>query len=279
MNTDDFSDSLDEYYRSHDTFVRQQAERIQATPVPSVGLAWGRRVIGNDIRCETVTGFSCQQIALLMDACKHNFRNAHRLKKRGRRAMQMEDRDSLLLVLCHVKHYETLDILARTTVLNKTKVWRSLQFALSPAAQGLFNRYVTSQEVRGSVVSCDVFQPIWIPEKNVSVDRHSYFSHEFGQYGLRTRCTFDSMTGLLLLFEPSRPAQDDDTTATVPLTEPILRWLKQFKERHYIMTTVYRGERDAVYGRYFLLCAALTNAHQLFTSTEGGLVTSSNGDE
>jgi hypothetical protein len=82
----DLEDELDEEEEEHDP----------------ARVCWAN-LNGNEERCVVITGFTCDQVLELFEACEDAIPVT---TGRGRRS-RVSKHDRLVLVLCYIKHYET----------------------------------------------------------------------------------------------------------------------------------------------------------------------------
>lgn len=262
------SDSeLFDYYRKHEAFIIQQAKTRDLVPIGDVSgrrisVDWSERAKTNDDFCQTITGFPFLGVQALTTQGLHTLRTAFmRNGRKGRRIEYMNEVDRVMLVLCHLKHYEPIDVLGKSAGLNKVKTWRILMPTLDVLASTFYNKHVQNQRAMGATIELPIFQQIQIPSGTNAV-RSPYYSTQQKQYGLVTRAVFDVTTGYLLSCSPSEPAGlalNDDEEEEDPVPAPVKQWITLFRERHYVMTAVYRADIGKMYDKYFHICAALTN--------------------
>ena len=89
---------------------------------------------GNDERCHVMTGFTCDQFLRLFDLCENSIPEN---VGRGRKS-RVSKQDKLLIVLCYVKHYETVDKLKQTFNVSKSQLHRIIDETVSSITPILF---------------------------------------------------------------------------------------------------------------------------------------------
>lgn len=195
-----------DYYRAREEETTKLAQLASVEPsdneeVSSDQLCW-KNIEEDDARCETITGFSCEQFRELLNICEPGM--ADRVRGRGRRR-SMPAADRLLLVLCHIKHYETLDQMEESLKMSKTKITRYLHATIQAITPILYQQYVEIVEILNEptrqYVLETTFQEIWCPIG----ERSNYHSDSDRTYGVNTQKLHDQR-GFMLHCVPGVPA-------------------------------------------------------------------------
>jgi len=138
---------------------------------------------------------------------------------RGLRS-KIGDHDRLLMVLCYLKHYETLDKMKETFQLSKTHLYRILDTTMNAITPILSEMFIEEAEIstpddtddfpQARFVMDTTFQPIWTPLGTFE-ERKRFYSGKHKQYGLKSQCLHDR-TGRLLHCVSGIPGAMHDLT-------------------------------------------------------------------
>lgn len=172
-------EELLEYYQDREAITQKYAE-AQAEEQEQLDnaeenydpatISWENLSTGNG-RCKTISGFSCKEFLNLFEVCKDAI---HENIGRGWRS-RFAKQDKLLMVLCYIKHYETVDKMKETFNLSKLQLHCILDEVIEVIAPILYQEYVEKIEVHldqedaptafpeaGFVMDVK-FQQIWTP--------------------------------------------------------------------------------------------------------------------
>lgn len=138
---------------------------------------------------------------------------------RGPRS-KIKGRDRLLMTLCYLKHYETLDKLKDTFHVSRSHLHRVLKTTIAAISPVLYQHYVEDageslpegfEDFPEARYVMDVtFQTIWTPLGTYQ-ERKRFFSGKHKQYGLKTQCIHDR-TGRLVHCVSGIPGAVHDLT-------------------------------------------------------------------
>jgi len=150
----------------------------------------------NETRMKIITGLAPEQFldvyAVVVDTLPVVTGRGPRSKVGGR--------DRLLMVLCYLKHYETLDKMKETFHISRSHLHRILETTIAAITPVLYQRFVTEVEAalpdefddfpEARYVMDVTFQPIWTPLGAYN-ERKRFFSGKHKQYGLKSQCIHD----------------------------------------------------------------------------------------
>lgn len=124
---------------------------------------------------------------------------------RGRQS-KISKFDRLLMTLCYLKHYETLDKMKDTFSISKTHLHTILDNTITVITPILYNYFVRNLNKRiedeeddddddlpfpeAKYVMDATFQPIWTPAVTFN-EKRSYFSGKHKMYGMKSQCIHD----------------------------------------------------------------------------------------
>ena len=154
----------------------------------------------DDRRCKILTGFSPEEFLTLYDLVEAGI-----VENIGRgRQSKISKFDRLLMTLCYLKHYETLDKMKDTFSISKTHLHTILDTTITVVTPILYAYYV--REIRERTAEEDeedylpfpnakyvmdaTFQPIWTPTGTFG-EKRGYFSGKHKMYGLKSQCIHD----------------------------------------------------------------------------------------
>jgi hypothetical protein len=197
----------------------QQALDEEQEEEDPVHLRW-RNLSEDDERCRVLTGFACDEFLELLEHCEHAMPATI---GRGRRS-KLSNHDKFLIVLCYVKHYETVEKIAASFHVSATQMHRVLDETIHAIAPILYARYVTN--VRDLIDEEDVpdagefgaakfvmdatLQEIWTPLGTYN-ERKRFYSGKHKLYGLKTQ-TLHLRSGVLVAAWPGVPGAVHDLT-------------------------------------------------------------------
>lgn len=149
----------------------------------------------DNARCKTISGFSCEEFLTLFEECEDVIP-----ENIGRgRCSRYTKQDKLLMVLCYVKHYETVDKMKETFNISKPQLHRILDEVIAAIYPVLYRKYVMKiddhleeeepPEVfpEAQFVMDVKFQQIWTPLGTFN-ERKRFFSGKHKAYGLKSQC-------------------------------------------------------------------------------------------
>lgn len=180
----------------HQTGLDDQDENVD----PSL-ICWRNLSDDND-RLKVMSGFSCSEFQDLLALVAHAMPTN---TGRGRRS-KVNNEDKLLMTLCYLKHYETLDKLKETFCLSKSYLHEIITDVIDAIEPILYKHFVEDCEPRtpndfddfpeARYVMDVTFQPIWTPLGTYE-ERKRYFSGKHKQYGLKSQCLHDRQGKLI----------------------------------------------------------------------------------
>ena len=154
----------------------------------------------DEARCKTMSGFSPEEFLtlyeLIEDQIEENIGRGLRSK--------ISKQDKLLMTLCYLKHYETIDKMKDTFSISKSHLHSILQLTIETITPNLYEYFVTHLQDRiedyeseedqpfpdAKVVMDATFQPIWTPTGTYN-EKKQYFSGKHKMYGLKSQCIHD----------------------------------------------------------------------------------------
>lgn len=154
----------------------------------------------NDKRCNTFCGFTADEFLtlyqLVSDSIEEN-------TGRGMKS-KITKQDKLLMVLCYLKHYETLDKMKETFSISDSYLHHILQTTIDAITPILYDCYVNNLNDRigkenedenekfseAKFVMDITFQPIWKPTGTYN-EVKQYFSGKHKACGLKSQCIHD----------------------------------------------------------------------------------------
>ena len=178
------------------------------------GVCW-KNLLTDDKRCKILTGFTSNEFITIFEQCESGMKTN---TGRGKRA-QVSKEDKLVILLCYLKHYKTVDKLSETFTLSKSYTHNILQETINEVADLLYRIYVENvipdlamrAMFPGARFVLDAtLQPIWTPVGTYD-ERRRYFSGKHKCYGIKTQCLLDR-SGLLVYCKSGVPGSVHDLT-------------------------------------------------------------------
>ena len=172
---------------------QEQLDIAEENHVPAL-VSW-ENLSTDDVRCKTITGFTCEEFLLLYELCGESIPENI---GRGRHS-RFTKQDKLLMVLCYVKHYETVDKMKDTFIISKPQLHKILEDTMNAITPILYGEYVdgilnyVEEEEEPEVFPearfvMDVkFQQIWTPIGTFN-EQKRFFSGKHKAYGLKSQC-------------------------------------------------------------------------------------------
>lgn len=155
-----------------------------------------RNLADDNHRLKVLSGFDCEHFLSLFELLEGEFPT---VMGRGRRS-EVSNHDKLLIALCYLRHYETLDKLKETFKISKTHLKRILDSTLAMMEPILYTRFVEDVEAdlpddnedfpEARYVMDVTFQTIWMP-LGTYAERKRFYSGKHKQYGLKSQCIHD----------------------------------------------------------------------------------------
>lgn len=217
-------DAIFDRYREreeHTAVIAEEAiafemEIVEAEEARDLSQVCWLNLCDDDDRMKVITSFTCEQFLALFEIVEGHLPVT---TGRGRRT-RVDDHDKLLMTLCYLKHYETLDKLKETFRMSKTQLHHVLQSTIAAITPVLYERFVedvdpdtpldTDAFPRARYVMDVTFQPIWTPLGTYE-ERKRFYSGKHKQYGVKTQCLHDR-TGRLLHVVAGIPGAKHDLT-------------------------------------------------------------------
>jgi hypothetical protein len=155
----------------------------------------------NEKRCKTICGFSPMEFLNLYDLVQeHINENVGRGLK-----SKISKQDKLVMVLCYLKHYETLDKMKDTFYISASYLYTVLTDTINAITPILYKYYVSNikERIEESEEDLDLFpeakfimdvtfQTIWTPTGTYN-EKKLYYSGKHKLYGLKSQCIHDRM--------------------------------------------------------------------------------------
>lgn len=185
-----------------------------------------RNLSDDNARMRVIAGFTCAQFLEVYDVVVEHLPV---ITGRGQRT-KISDYDKLLMTLCYLKHYETLDRLKETFRISKTHLKRVVDSTIDAIEPVLYARYVEEVEAalpdemddfaEARYVMDVTFQPIWMP-LGTFAERKRFYSGKHKQYGLKAQCIHDRSGRLVHCIAGIPGAVHDLTIARQSIEEVI----------------------------------------------------------
>lgn len=155
-------------------------------------ICW-RNLCDDDDRLKVITGLNCEKFLEIYELVE----DALPVKTgRGRRS-KVSKHDRLLMTLCYLKHYETLDKMKETFQISKSHLHNILESTIEIISPLLYAHFVEEAEAAVPEEDDDfpdaryvmdvTFQPIWTPLGTYE-ERKRFYSGKHKQYGLKSQC-------------------------------------------------------------------------------------------
>lgn len=231
-----------DYYREieiNTAHLAQEAIELQEeidedeTTLDTSKVTWANLRTDEDM-CKIICGFTVEEFldiyTLVEDAIEENI-------GRGRRS-KITKKDKLVMVLCHLKHYEILDRMKITFCISKAYLYKILNETIIAITPVLYDYYVVHLEDRlekenedeieefpeAKYVMDATFQEIWTPMGSFQ-ERKQYFSGKHKMYGLKSQCIHDRKGRLVHCIPGERGALHDFTICrnNIEILRDILR--------------------------------------------------------
>lgn len=155
-----------------------------------------RNLCDDDTRMKVITGFECDDFLGLFEVVQEALSVT---TGRGRRT-RISHHDKLLMTLCYLKHYETLDKMKETFHLSVSHLKRVVDTTIEAIEPVLYQKYVVEVEPTlpeedddfpmARYVMDVTFQPIWTPLGTYN-ERKRWYSGKHKQYGIKSQCLHD----------------------------------------------------------------------------------------
>lgn len=152
----------------------------------------------NEDRCKIITGFTPKEFLELYDLVSKEIKENI---GRGPRS-KISKHDRLVMVLCYLKHYETIDKMKDSFSISRAHLHTILQTTIDQISEFLYEYYVINvtdhvknegdnKEFSKAKYIIDVtFQSIWTPTGTYD-EKKRYFSGKHKLYGLKSQCIHD----------------------------------------------------------------------------------------
>ena len=149
-------------------------------------------------KCKLIIGFTPDEFLQLFDILEeHLIDNIGRGKK-----SKLTKQDRLVIVLCYLKHYDTIAKLAEIFSISKTYIHSILETTINSITYVLFNYYVVNVLLliedeeeyelfpNAKYVMDTTFQPIWTPLGTYK-EKKQYYSGKHKMYGFKSQTIHD----------------------------------------------------------------------------------------
>lgn len=193
----------------------------------------------DDDRTKVITGFTCEQFLELYEIVAEELPVT---TGRGLRT-KISDHDKLLMTLCYLKHYETIDKMKETFRISKTHLLRVLDATIAIISPLLYQQFVVDVEPSMSdeddefptarYVMDVTFQSIWTPLGTYN-ERKRYFSGKHKQYGLKSQCLHDRTGRVVHVVSGVSGSVHDLTIARQTIDEVLYRGIQLSKPYPYV---------------------------------------------
>ena len=151
---------------------------------------------GDDSSSRTLSGFNCQDFMSLFEIVK----DVMPVKIGRGRWTRFPPEDRLLMTLCYLKHYETIDKMKDAYRISGPHLSRILRETVGAIEPVLYQRFVLNHEApipddddvfpMARYVMDVTFQPIWTPIGTYN-ERKRWYSGKHKQYGLKSQVIHD----------------------------------------------------------------------------------------
>ncbi|MCA1806821.1 MAG: transposase family protein [Actinobacteria bacterium] len=155
-----------------------------------------RNLCDDDARTKVITGFECEAFLALFEEVEDVLPV---ITGRGMRS-KISNHDKLLMTLCYLKHYETLDKMKETFHISKSHLQRVIDTTIAAIEPVLYRTHVSEVEAAvpeegdefpmARYVMDVTFQPIWTPLGTYN-ERKRWYSGKHKQYGVKSQCIHD----------------------------------------------------------------------------------------
>lgn len=200
-------DEILDHYREREENTRQLAEDAQELQdeideeeeeLDPARVCW-LNLCDDDERCKIICGFGPDEFQEVYDLVEDDIQENI---GRGLRS-KIPKEDKLLMVLCYLKHYETIDKMKDTFSISKSHLQSLLATTITAIMPTLYDHYVTELQERvedeseedqlfpdAKFVMDATFQPIWTPTGTYN-EKKRYYSGKHKMYGLKSQCIHD----------------------------------------------------------------------------------------
>jgi len=196
-------DSIFDHYQDREQHTVKLAEQVlelqnevdEQLENPSL-VCWSNLSTNID-RCQLITGFTPKEFTDLFDIVSdHMEENIGR----GPRS-KISKQDKLVMVLCYLKHYETIDKMKDNFSISNSYLHTILNTTINSISPVLYNYYVVNLDDRLEESEKDenqifpeakfvvdvTFQTIWTPTGTYD-EKKRYYSGKHKLYGLKSQC-------------------------------------------------------------------------------------------
>jgi hypothetical protein len=201
-----------------DALVLQNQINIAEDNVNSSPVSWANLQLDED-RCRLICGFSPKEFRDLYNIVEDDIEENIGRELRSK----ISKEDKLLMTLCYLKHYETIDKIRDTFSISKSYIHTILSKTINSIPPVLYEYYVIDLEDRlddneekyklfpdAKFVMDVTFQSIWTPTGTYE-EKKVYFSGKHKMYGLKSQC-IHNRKGLLVHCIPGQVGSTHDLT-------------------------------------------------------------------
>jgi DDE superfamily endonuclease len=201
-------DALFDHYEDRENDTRELAEEaiqqqnqidVEEVEENPARVCW-LHLCNDDRRCKILTGFTPDEFLDLFDLIEENINENI---GRGARS-KFTKQDKLVIMLCYLKHYETIDKMKDTFSISRSYLHTLLETTIDSIMPVLYDYFVTNLQDRvpyeppdpnqpfpnAKYVMDATFQRIWTPVGSFN-EKKRYFSGKHNMYGLKSQCIHD----------------------------------------------------------------------------------------
>lgn len=194
-----YEERAEDTIRLAQTAVLAEEEEEQEELDPT-RVCW-RNLSENENQCKILTGFNIEEFLTLFELIEDQI-----IENTGRGLKsKIPKQDKLLMTLCYLKHYETVDKMRKTFSISKSHLHSILEMTIESISPYLYEYFVTNlqdrikedEEIGDALVFPDAkyvlnacFQPIWTPA-GTSCEKKQYYNSQAKLYGLKSQCLHD----------------------------------------------------------------------------------------
>jgi hypothetical protein len=198
------------------TDLQKTIDNLEEDENPSE-VSWSN-LITNEDRCKLLTGFSPNEFLTIYDIVSDNIEQNI---GRGPRS-KISKHDKLVMVLCYLKHYETIDKMKDTFSISRSHLHNILMTTINSISPVLYDYYVENLNERiededneilypnAKYVIDVTFQSIWTPTGTYD-EKKQFFSGKHKLYGLKSQCIHDRKGRVVHTVAGERGAMHDLT--------------------------------------------------------------------
>jgi hypothetical protein len=179
--------------------MEEEADDEEEEGVDPTRICWSN-LRNDDKRCKILCGFTTDEFVALYTIVEASIR-VH--SGRGPRS-KLSKQDRLLITLCHLKHYETVEKLGKTFSLSKTQLCALLDTTVRSTSPVLHTHFVLNLKDRleeeeeeepvnfpeAKLIVNATFQTTWTPPGTMK-ERVRHYSTKYKSYGFKSQCLHD----------------------------------------------------------------------------------------